>query len=172
MAESWSNFFFVSGQFTLFWRESWHAAKYAFFVLFLTSKTFVCAILVRFSISAGRSPTSWKLWAWNLWQSALFRTFRMVFSLPAHVNFWNSQLICSQEQKIFRSARTSWNTFVRPFVPRLKSKSHLKPYKSSQAHARPLIWNIVVKRTMSSIILWWRIQRQRQRQIQIQRQCA
>ena len=46
--------------------------------------------------------------------------------------------------------------------PRQKSRSHLKPYKSSQDHARPLIWNIAVKRTMSSIIRGWRIQRQRQ----------
>ena len=75
-------------------------------------------------------------------------------------------------ETIFRSARTSWNTFVRspvrPSVPRQKSKSHLQPYKSSQAHARPLIWNIAVKRTMSSIIPWWWMQKQRQ--IQRQRQ--
>ena len=42
----------------------------------------------------------------------------------------------------FRSARTSWNTFVRPsvrpFARAKKSKSHLKPYKSSQDHAGPL----------------------------------
>ena len=56
---------------------------------------------------------------------------------------------------VFRSARTSWNTFVRPFVrPQEKSESPLKPYKSSQDHARHLIWNIAGKRTMSSII-WW-----------------
>ena len=43
--------FLVSGQFTLFWRELWYVANYAFFVLFLKSKTCVCAILLRFSIS-------------------------------------------------------------------------------------------------------------------------
>ena len=58
-------------------------------------------------------------------------------------------------------------SFARPPVrPRQKSRSHLKPYKSSQDHARPLIWYIAVKRVMSSIIRWWRIQRQRQRQRQ------
>ena len=62
-------------------------------------------------------------------------------------------------KSIFRSARTSWNTFVRPSVPRQKSKSPLKPYKSSQDHARPFIWNIAVKRTLSSIIQWWQRQR-------------
>ena len=41
---------------------------------------------------------------------------------------------------LFKPARTSWNTFVRPFVrPQEKSKSPLKPYKSSKDHARPLI---------------------------------
>ena len=73
--------------------------------------------------------------------------------------------------QLFRSARTSWNTFVRPSVRpsvRQKYKSHLKPFKSSKDHARPLIWNIAVKGTMSSIIPWWQLQRQRQ--IQRQRQ--
>ena len=61
--------------------------------------------------------------------------------------------ISSYHQLIFRSVRTSWNTFVRPPVRlRQKSRSHLKPYKSSQDHARPLIRNITVKRTMSAII--------------------
>ena len=60
-------------------------------------------------------------------------------------------------------------SFVRPSVrPRQKSKSPLKPYKSSKDHARPLIWNIAARRTMSSIIWWWQIQIQRQRQIQRQ----
>ena len=36
--------------------------------------------------------------------------------------------------------------------PQEKSKSPLKPYSSSQDHVRPLIWNIAVMRTMSSII--------------------
>ena len=48
----------------------------------------------------------------------------------------------------FRSARTSQNTFVRPSVPRQKSKSPLEPYKSSQDHARPLIRHNAVKRTV------------------------
>ena len=62
---------------------------------------------------------------------------------------------------------SSVRSFVRPFVrPRQKYKSHLKPFKSSKDHARPLIWNIAVKGTMSSIIPWWQLQRQRQ----IQRQ--
>ena len=61
--------------------------------------------------------------------------------------------------------------FVRPSVrPRQKSKSPLEPYKSSQDHARPLIWNIAAKRTLCSIIRWWQIQRQRQIQRQIQKQ--
>ena len=34
-----------------FWRELWYVANYAFCVLFLKSKTCVCAILLRFSIS-------------------------------------------------------------------------------------------------------------------------
>ena len=44
---------------------------------------------------------------------------------------------------------------ARPSVrPQEKSESPLKPYKSSQDHARHLIWNFARKRTMSSII-WW-----------------
>ena len=58
--------------------------------------------------------------------------------------------VCSFSRKLFfRSPRTSWNTFVRPSV-RPPAHSTLKPYKSSQDHAGPLIWNIAVKRTMSS----------------------
>ena len=79
---------------------------------------------------------------------------------------WNTH-VCIQVL-VFRSTRTSWNTFVCLSVPRQKSKSPLKPYKSPQDHVRPLIWNIAVETTMSSIIRWWR--RQRQRQIQRQRQ--
>ena len=62
-------------------------------------------------------------------------------------------------------------SFARPFArPRQKSKSPLEPYKSSQDHARPPIWNIAAKGTMSSIKRWWRIQRQqKQRQRQWQR---
>ena len=61
-------------------------------------------------------------------------------------------------------------SFVRPSVrPRQKSKSPLKPYKSPQDHVRPLIWNIIAKRTMSFIKQRWQTQRQRQIQRQIQK---
>ena len=51
----------------------------------------------------------------------------------SHINFTFHDCM----HALFRSAWTSWNTFVRP--PGQKIKSHLKPYKSSQAHARPFI---------------------------------
>ena len=47
---------------------------------------------------------------------------------------------------------SSVRSFVRPSArPQEKSKSPPKPYKSSKDHARPLIWNIAARRTMSSI---------------------
>ena len=58
---------------------------------------------------------------------------------------------------IFRSARTSWNTFIRPFIntsvcPQDKSKSLPKSCKSSKDHSRPLKWNVGYSRTDSSSI--------------------
>ena len=42
---------FDSGKYTLFWRELQYVAKYAFVVLFLFAKIFICAIFHAFSIS-------------------------------------------------------------------------------------------------------------------------
>ena len=103
---------------------------------------------------------------------SIFKKYTFWFKNWVH-KFWNTICMILKDLKdfkrLFRSARTSWNTFVSPSVSlRQKSKSHLKPYKSSQDHSRPLVWNIAVKRTMSSIIPWWRIQIERR--IQRQRQ--
>ena len=44
--------------------------------------------------------------------------------------FTNPLLVYQLLQELFTEAtRSSWNIFVRPFIPRQKSKLHLKPYK-------------------------------------------
>ena len=75
--------FFFSGQFTLFWRELWYVANYAFFVLFLSLKLasvlsyyafpslFQCAAACWGWLKCARWTVSslWcTLWQWFTWQ--------------------------------------------------------------------------------------------------------
>ena len=65
---------------------------------------------------------------------SIFKKYTFWFKNWFH-KFWNTICMILKDLKdlkrLFRSARTSWNTFVSPSVSlRQKSKSHLKPYKS------------------------------------------
>ena len=135
----------------------------------------------------------WEIWFpqngepwWNLgpthinWASFTIKYEKVYFTLCKHVSVylgWDfdiclpyipSQPTTTPHLLRINRQRTTEMYFELVFScpgESLWTRSHLKPYTSSQDHARPLIWSIAVKRTMS-IILRWRIQRQ----IQIQRQ--
>ena len=85
----------------------------------------------------------WPRWRWRLPQGWQFHAF----SKFCYHLFLGPRGPLGTPLSVRSSVRSS-------VCPRQKSKSHLKPYKSSQAHARPLRWTIGVKRTMSSIIMW------------------
>ena len=72
------------------------------------------------------------------WPEVIGGRWMLCFYTPRRI----LQLAVDCQWRLFKSARTSWNTSVRPRKSWITST-----HKSSQDHARHLVWNIAVKKT-------------------------
>ena len=135
--------FFFSGQFTLFWRELWYVANYAFFVLFLKSKTCVCAILLRFSISVNYSlklslpemcyifaaiKIMYWLWTWLQRDFLFFVPFVGRFEAFMHSLALSAPPSRGQGQPLFFDQSTNHCVFLSPSPTRKYQNNCMEKY--------------------------------------------